>query len=168
MNIEINLPETLEFTIAGETHTIRAEDLSPDALVGLLMYGRRKANDTFNSAKGGDSPLTAEQVIEKIRKWDFGSSGPRVDAYTKALRDVVKEYLTVAGFKGKDATAEAKNPQKGFETALTHILAAKDGIPVSQVNGNDVIAAMDKNWPKVEAKARKIVEVAKVATDLDI
>lgn len=168
MKREINLPETISFTINGESVNVPTADLPDDALVGLLVYGRRKANDTFNSAKGGENPLSVAEVMEKIKTWDFGSGGPRADAMTKALRDIVKSYLMSAGFKAKDATKEAKDPDKGFELALRHILAAKDGIPAAQVDEAKAKEARAANWPKIEAKAKALVEAQKAATDLDI
>lgn len=168
MKVEITLPETIDFNIAGETHQVKTGELPETALVGLLMYGRRKANDTFNSAKGGESPLDPSEVIDKIKTWDFGQGGSRVSPLVKAQREVVKGYLESTGMKTKDATKLAKEPLDGFRQALILIIAKQKDIPANKVPAEDIIAALDKNWPKVEKQAQAIVDAANATTDLDI
>ena len=126
MEIKITIPEVLEFSVAGQTVKVPTADLTPEAVNGLFLYGRRKMNDVFNSAKAGDKPLTVEEVTKKIVTWDFKSGGfTRVDAYTKALREVVAGYLKSTGMKGNEAAKAAKDPQQGLKVALGLILAKK-------------------------------------------
>lgn len=68
MNITIkNLPEVLDFTVNGKIHSVATSDLPEVALRGLFLYGRRKVNDTYNSRKNGENPLTADEVIDLLK-----------------------------------------------------------------------------------------------------
>lgn len=163
----VNLSDTLSFNIAGEEHVVKTTDLTPEALTGLLMYGRRKANDVFNSAKAGENPLTASEVIAKVVSWDFGTGGSRVSPLTKAMREIVKGYLVSTGMSAKDAATHAKVPQDGFRMALGFIIAKRDGVPVAKVDPAAVDEAYNGNWGKIETQAQAMVD-ATSGLDLDI
>lgn len=167
MKIELNIDETLTFNIAGEAYPVKVKDMKPEALVGLLMYGKRKANDTYNSAKGGESPLEPDEVIEKIKAWDFGSGGMRVSPFVKAQREIVKGYLMNAGLKSKDATAGAKEPEKGFKQALALLIAGKRNVLVKDVSEADINAAFETNWPSVVKQAEDMVKATQTP-DIEI
>lgn len=166
--VTLQLNDTLNFNIAGTMFPTSVDEFKPEALAGLLEYGKRKANDVFNSAKGGENPLTPEEVIEKILEWDFGSGGLRVSPLIKAQREIVKGYLTNTGMKSKDATSHSKDPVKGFKMALGLIIAGKRSCGLNNVPGEDIQDAFDTNWPKVEKQAEAIVEATNLGSDLEI
>lgn len=157
--IKAHVGQTMIFTLNGEDHPVSIDDMSEAALIGLLMYGRRKANDTFNSAKGGESPISPEAVVDKIRSWDFNYSGgfSRVSPVVKAQRDVVDSMLRSIGYKAAEARKLAKDPLSGFTLYVADM---------TELEGDELEDKVQSNWDKVTLKAAAIVEASKVAQDI--
>jgi len=164
--LSIQLDTTLSFNIGGEQLPVNVADLSPEALTGLLMYGMRKANDTYNGQKNSDNAMTPEEVIEKIKVWDFGKGGSRVSPLVKAQRDIVITHLRSIGMKANEANKAAKNPQDGFKVYLRSALAKKLALPEIQVDQESVDKAFEANWARVETKAQEILAMESIDLDL--
>lgn len=159
--ITLQLEDNLVFTIAGETHEVPVDSLTEAALVGLLQYGKRKANDTFNGMKGGEKALTALEVIAKIQTWDFGTGGSKVSPLIRILRGIVGTHLVSLGHKKKDAMSMAKEPKEGFKSYLHQAMAKKQGVGMVEVEEAAIESAFEVNWPKVEARAQNMLEEEK-------
>ena len=168
MKHTIELPDTITFTIGDTQHNVNTSDLTDAAIVGLFMYGRRKANDTFNSQKTGKNPLSANEVIAKIKVWDFGTTGPRISPLVRAERELVKTQLQTAGVKALDAGKQAKDPQAGFRLFLGLKLAAKNGVPLGEIPEEAIQTAFENNWPKVETRAQAMVAAATVEDEVEV
>jgi len=168
MEITINIPDSLTFILAGEERTLPASEMSEASLLGLFMYGRRKANDTFNSKKDSESPLTRDQVLDKIKAWDFGSAGTRVGELTTIQRRIVADHLITLGHKVTIAREIAKDPKEGFESYLLESLAGQLNVPQVEVDKDLLEQAMEINWPQVEEEAERIQKASKTSIGVDL
>lgn len=164
--------ETIAFTNGGTDYTTRVEDLPEETLLRIFDYGKRMFNDAVNGAKhqGKDADVAAKEWLEKAKEGKLGTrtGGARLGAYDKALREIVRDYLKAAGWSAKDAAKDAKEPKVGFASMLTLQISRGKGVPMAEVEDETILTAMEKNWPKIEAKAKAMVELQNDTLDIEI
>lgn len=162
----------LAFHNGGTDYPVKVGDLPDASLVAIIAYGKRMFNDHVNSAKGqGKDPgQVADEWLTKARNGELGTraGGARVSPYTKALRDIVAEYLKAAGWDAKEAAKDAKKPEDAFKTMLALQIARGRGVPVADVPEEDVAKAHEANWPKMEKRAQAMVDALSGDLDIDL
>lgn len=169
--IEANVT-AIPFHNGGEDYTTQVADLPEETLLAIFHYGKRIFNDAVNGAvnQGKEREDAAKAWLEKAKAGQLGTrtGGARLDAKTKALRGIVRDYLKAAGWSAKDAAKDAKEPQKAFGEMLALQIARGKGVPVAEIDAETLDAAMDKNWPKVEAKAKAMAELQAGGLDIEL
>lgn len=159
-----------EFHNGGKDYHTALDDLHDDSILAIIRYGKRMFNDAVNSAKnqGKEPEEFAKEWLDKAAKGQLGTrtGGARLSPLAKALREIVVEYLRAAGWDAKDAAKDAKEPAAAFRDLLGLQISRARGVPLAEVPKDDIQAAMDKNWPKIEARAQEMVTLAE--TDLGI
>ena len=164
---------SIPFNVGGVNHSQAIADLPDATILRVLAYGKRMMNDYVNSAKAtSDTPVDELSAgwITRAKEGTLGASGTTrasMSPMQKAITGIVVDYLRASGTKANEARKEAKDPQKAFEGLLRDKLAMAQGIHEAAVTDDQITEAMNKNWPKVEAQAAKVVEASR-GLDIDI
>lgn len=164
--------KTIPFSNGGTDYPVEVEDLPEATLLRIFDYGKRIFNDAVNGAKhqGKEADTAAKEWLDKAKAGTLGSrsGGARLTPYTKALREIVRDYLKAAGWDAKEAAKDAKDSENAFCKMLELQIARGKGIPAADVTAEDVEAARAKNWPKVEAKAKAMADLATGGLDIEL
>ena len=169
--------KTLSFNINKTSHEVDISKLPVSTIDRLLQYGTRILNDKINSeaskaageGKSYDKDEAAAVWIQKAIEGKLGERTARsTDPRYKILKELVVGKLAALGITKADAAKLCKSPLDGFKTFIELVLSTKQGIAVAKLDPKQVQAAIEKNWPKLEAKAEQIAALAQDTLDIEI
>lgn len=150
----------IPFHTATHDYGMDIKDLPDATILRVLTYGKRMMNDYVNSAKAtSDTPVEelAAGWVERAKAGTLGQGGgtrQALDPMGKAIKEIVVDYLRKSGMKANEARKLAKDPAQAFSDMLADKITSAQGMPAMD---DQVQAAFDKNWPKVETQAQAIV-----------
>ena len=153
MQITIELPDTITFNVGGESFSVAADEVPPDRWTALLMYGRRKLNDAYNSraktardeGKPKPDPRGVFDAFLDGSLFEGSRGGHRKDPITREAESLAVEAAVRAGI--------AKTRKDARDLKLDGIIAR-----LADVTGTGTEAVRTALWDK----AAKVVEARNV------
>ena len=165
------MQETFEITVvkADKTLTVDWSKVAEAGKEYVIRYGLKQSlNDSCASAEDeADAVKKSADRLAAILAGtvrEGGGGGAALSPMETATRAIVVDYLRSIGTKKAEAVKLARTPQDAFKTVLvTKLKAAK------KPAGKDAVdAAFTANWPKVEAQAKAIADLAKTTPTVEV
>lgn len=95
---------TFNFAGAGESYTVKIDEIPEESLAILLSYGCRKLNDRVNSQAKEGNATKAELIsvaMQDLKNGNLGA-GRRPQSSNKSFKDFIFEVLRGQGYRVKD------------------------------------------------------------------
>ncbi len=129
----------------------------------VFAYGWKQTIDDAGAAKGEDGSQDRYDMLADGRVPNGGGGGSRLGATEVATREVLADLYVAWGAKRAAAKKTAKEGKTGLETEVHYRLTRKTS--GATVDAQDVADQVAVIWPKVEAKALRIVALRNETLD---
>ena len=142
---------------------VDSEDFSDEVNAYVFAYGWKQTIDDAGATKGRDGSQDRYDMLADGRVPTGSGGGSRLGATETATREVLADLYVAWGAKRVAAKKVAKDGKVGLATEVRYRLARKAG--GATVDTQDVVDQVAVIWPKVAAKAIRIVALRNETLD---
>ncbi len=145
------------------TFEVDSADFTDAVNLYVFAYGWKQCIDDAGASKGEDGSQDRYDALADGRVPSGGGGGSRLGATEVATREVLADLYVAWGAKRAAAKKTAKEGKMGLAGEVHLRLAHKPG--AGTVGIHEVTAQVETVWPKVEAKALRIVALRNETLD---
>ena len=138
-------------------------DFTDEVNAYVFAYGWKQTVDDAGATKGRDGSQDRYDMLADGRVPTGGGGGSRLSETEVATREVLADLYVAWGAKRAAAKKTAKDGKAGLADEVHYRLAHKPG--AATVGIHDVVDQVAIIWPKVEAKAVRIVALRNETLD---
>lgn len=147
---------TVNTRFLGEIEVDTA-DFTDEVNSYIFAYGWKQSLDDAGATKGRDGAQSRYNMLADGRVPSGGGGGSRLDAQATAIREVLADLFVAWGAKRAAAKKTAKEGKAGLTSEVRYRLAHKAKVAAATIDSGEVSDQVATIWPKVEAKAIRIV-----------
>lgn len=122
----------------------------------IMTYGWKQALDDAGATKGREGSQTRYDLLADGRA-PSSTGGAKLNSTIAATREVLADLYVAWGAKRAAAKKTAKSGKSALAGEVRDKLARHNRVPASTVASSEIVLQVDVIWPKVEAKAARIV-----------